>query len=299
VPQEARRLRPQSGKPSVAEAASEASPVTSRKRKIAILAGASALVATVAVLAMHQSSPPPGAETKTAPAAVAALAPEPKSAASPQAAPALLAAPAGKRGVSADVPLFGPTELATAEPAPLGAPPEELEAAGLAPSKAASSNDESWSKEDRSDDEAETTNVKPQDVKPWGRGKVKAPAVLRLRLDAPGAAIQGHPDPTGFTVLIPGRKLMESGSVLAKRDSRIARVRTQSTAAGAEITFRFKDGVPGYRVRLRKDFVEFMVSAADEAKRTGAASTTKSKDSAKDSSGSNNNKKKRSSESRR
>ena len=69
--------------------------------------------------------------------------------------------------------------------------------------------------------------------------------------------------PTGFTVLIPGRKVMEGGKQIPKRDERIARVRTNNGSSGAQVTFEFRDGVPAYRVRLRKDYVEFLISAAD------------------------------------
>ena len=62
-------------------------------------------------------------------------------------------------------------------------------------------------------------------------------------------------------LVIPGRKVMESASGIQKRDKRIARVRTDNGSGGAQISFQFKDGVPGYRVRLRKDYVEFLISA--------------------------------------
>jgi len=64
--------------------------------------------------------------------------------------------------------------------------------------------------------------------------------------------------------VVPNRKVMEQGAGIAKRDSRIARVRTVNTPGGAQITFQFKDGVPAYKARLRRDFVEFLIGASDK-----------------------------------
>lgn len=301
---EPRRLRPQTSKAASAEEP-EATSLTTRKwRKIGIGAGAAVVLMGAAALALQSPSDPPGAqverESATAAAAAAAAKTDVKTVDEQgnPVAPAPLASGGGKQSVTADVPLFGPTAMATAEPAPLGALPEELQAPAAngnpanpnpAAKAAPPSADESWSEQgsDQSDEESEEpARVRPEDVKPWGRGKLKEPTVFRLRLDAPGAAIQGHPDPTGFTVLIPGRKLLESASSISKRDDRIARVRTESSGAGAEITFKFKDGVPGYRVRLRRDFVEFLVSAPEEKStskpsKTGADSKSAKKTSSR------------------
>ena len=125
--------------------------------------------------------------------------------------------------------------------------------------------DESWNQGTPS---ASKSKAKPEDVEPWGRGKMQTPTIHRLRLDGAGAAIQGAINPTGFTVVIPGRKLMESGAAIEKRDKRIAHVRARNGTSGALISFQFRDGVPSYRVRLRRDFVEILISSADE--QTGA-----------------------------
>ena len=57
--------------------------------------------------------------------------------------------------------------------------------------------------------------------------------------------------PTGFTLTVPGRRALESGSSLASRDSRIAKVMVQNGSKGSEITFQFKDGAPAYVVRAK------------------------------------------------
>jgi hypothetical protein len=87
------------------------------------------------------------------------------------------------------------------------------------------------------------------------------PTVYRLRLDEPGAALRGERTPTGFDVIIPGRKTMESGTAIARRDSRIAKVSTKNGSDGARVSFRFRSDIPAYKVRLRNDFVEFFISA--------------------------------------
>jgi hypothetical protein len=78
-------------------------------------------------------------------------------------------------------------------------------------------------------------------------------------------------------VVVPSRKVMEQGAGIAKRDPRIARVRTVNTPNGAQITFQFKDGVPAYRARLRRDFVEFLIGASEPKKATAAKPAAKAK----------------------
>jgi hypothetical protein len=184
------------------------------------------------------------------------------------------------------VPLFGVTPLATIEPAPLGPPPsadtESVEAAEMAAAKAASGQpaaDEEFPESiERAPNGAAKKSVdgkaaNPEDVAPWGRGKMHLPTIQRLRLDAPGAEIRGVVDPTGFTVLIPDRKLMEQGAAIAKRDARISRIRTTNIPGGAQLRIAFRDGVPGYRVRLRRDYLELLISAPEEKPKAAAAKT--------------------------
>jgi hypothetical protein len=56
---------------------------------------------------------------------------------------------------------------------------------------------------------------------------------------------------------------MESGKGISKRDDRIVKVDAENTPEGAVVTFRFRKQIPAYKVRLRKDFVEFFVSAPE------------------------------------
>ena len=90
---------------------------------------------------------------------------------------------------------------------------------------------------------------------------MQLPKIYRLKLNRPGTAIRGTPQEGGFAVLIPGRSAQEDGAAIANGDRRIASVKTDNTSAGVRITFRFRDEIPGYRVRLAGQYVEFLVSA--------------------------------------
>ena len=158
----------------------------------------------------------------------------------------------GQRGIVADVPLFGPTQMAAAEP---GA--TEVTAKGKG-----SVDEVSLAKDQSFDDKpAPAQRVGEASADEFQVGRMHLPVIHRLRLDAPGENLQGSKTPSGFTVLIPGRKLMESGAGIAKRDDRIVDVRTTNTPAGAKVVFRFRGDIPGYKARLRNDYVEFFVNS--------------------------------------
>jgi PilZ domain len=275
------RLRPQSGERTGVAEAPESGLAAARgawtglpkKKKAMLSAGVAVMLATIVALASHHGASPPGADAalpKAEPAVIEAAAP---AAASPgAAAPATPAERAPnalteQNGVvSADVPLFGATPMATMEPAPLAPPPgsdkaseEAAEKAEAKASVSAAAADEAFPEESDSKAAKSKSSKKPEDVAPWGRGKVLNPVIYRLRLDSSGEALQGALQPTGFTVVIPNRKVMEKGDGISKRDPRIARVRTVNTPNGAQITFQFKDGVPAYKARLRRDFVEILL----------------------------------------
>ena len=278
---EGKRLRPQSGERKDAApaavsgvvAAGRAFTALPKKKKIMVgSAGAAVMLAAIVALSSQKASPPPGAEvTGLAAPAVVGAAQLPAGATSTGSA---LSEASGV--VSAEVPLFGATPMATMEPAPLAPPPadDSIEAQERAEAKASVSPpvaDETFS--DEEDKPAkDKRSKKPEDVAPWGRGKVLNPVIHRLRLDAAGDALQGSLQPTGFTVVVPNRKVMEQGAAIARRDPRIARVRTVNTPNGAQITFQFKDGVPAYKTRLRRDFVEFLIGAPEKKAAASVAS---------------------------
>jgi hypothetical protein len=95
-------------------------------------------------------------------------------------------------------------------------------------------------------------------------GRMNLPVVYRLRLDGAASSLQGSKLATGFSVLVPGRKVMESGSVIEGRDDRIINVHVQNTPAGGKVTFRFRKDIPGYKARVRKDYVEFFVNSPEK-----------------------------------
>jgi hypothetical protein len=264
------RLRPQTS----AKSSSEAEPARRFPRGTLAVAGGGSLIAVAAIAFALRgpSAAPPGAKGAAA-ANVEAVTGTPGA---NLAAPQGDATPGPKGVVTANVPLFGPTPLTTTEPAPLGPPPgsdaesvEASEKADARASLASRAQDQAFPEDTEEgpsrggDSESKLgskSDKRPEDVAPWGHGRVHEPTIHRLRLDGPGAKIAGTVDPTGFTIVIPERKVMEAPNGIVKRDARIARVRATNTPNGAQISFRFKDAVPTYRVRLRRDYVEFLIS---------------------------------------
>lgn len=168
----------------------------------------------------------------------------------------------GAEGAIAEVPLFGKTEMATAEAAPV----EPSRSAGidelsLAKDQAFSDGELSAAAPPKKEEALES-----QGQTEWQVGRMHLPVIHRLRLDSPGTALQPTKTANGFTLLVPGRKLKESGSHIAGRDERIADVRVSNTPAGAKVTFRFRGEVPGYKARLRNDFLEIFINSAAKGK---------------------------------
>jgi hypothetical protein len=222
-------------------------PKVSRKA-MALVGGATGLVA-LSLVAMFSrgSSAPPGAE-KAADTAAAATP------ATPAAAPPA-ETPANTSGaVEAKVPLFGPTMVATAEtpatpaPAPVSAsnapmsPMIRTLAFGGAPTVGEEPIDK---KADVDDGKAGKTHGK---ALTFGHGKVEHATVLRIKTDGNIADLHGVRSSSGFTLTMPGRRTLDTGSALAARDPRIASVRVANNAKGSELTFQFKSGVPAYLV---------------------------------------------------
>lgn len=191
---------------------------------------------------------------------VAAVAPEPKkaeAAAIAQAKPPPVAKPpaaARPTGIVAEVPLFGPQAMAVKPAAPALSKSQVVEAERRA--AAAAVPDQTWD---------EPAQAAAPTSKPFGRGKLYLPTVHRIRLDGAGEALAGAINADGFTIVVPGRKAMESGRAIEKRDKRIVGVKTSNNARGATVKFEFRGPVPPYQVRLRQDFIEFLVSAPEES----------------------------------
>ena len=103
---------------------------------------------------------------------------------------------------------------------------------------------------------------KPGKVAPFGNGPVAHGNVLKIKMDGPVGRIQGASQPSGFTIVIPGRKSLDSAGPLASKDSRIAAIRVSNEPAGAELTVTFKDGVPNYQVKAHGDTLEMHLAKA-------------------------------------
>ena len=96
----------------------------------------------------------------------------------------------------------------------------------------------------------------------FGQGRLRQPVIYRLRLDDVGSTLRGERTPTGFEVTIPGRRMLDSGASITRRDPRIAKISTHNSSQGTRVSFRFRETIPAYKVRLRKDVVEFWISAS-------------------------------------
>ena len=106
---------------------------------------------------------------------------------------------------------------------------------------------------------------KPGKVTPFGNGPVTHGNVLKIKMDGPVGRIQGASQPSGFTVVIPGRKSLDAAGPLASKDPRIAAIRVANETGGAELTVTFKDGVPNYQVKAHGDVLEMHLAKPGHA----------------------------------
>jgi hypothetical protein len=270
-----RKLRPQNGaaRSSQPELGNAKVLFPPKYKRVAGAVVALGLLATVIAVAARSPEPSTATAESQPGTNLAVLAQPQAGAALPAAgaqAPAVAANGSTQNGLVAQVPLFGPTPMATLEPAPLPAPaaesPEVVAARELALAKAsqaaAASGTDTLSEEPAADGSEEEPSTKPEDVPPWGKGRMKDPILYRIKLDEAGSALKGSTQSKGFSVIIPGRKAMESPKGFVSRDPRFAKISAQNTSGGVKLTWTFKDEVPAYRVRLRKTNVEVLISEA-------------------------------------
>ncbi|WP_165374022.1 MULTISPECIES: PilZ domain-containing protein [Sorangium] len=180
------------------------------------------------------------------------------------AAAATAAAPGGV--LTANVPLFGATPLSTTEPVPPTPPADPNAQAGDPLERSAAVPGGPGDEDDAEADEDEREGLKE-----WGHGSVRSPIVLKLKMDGPIKELNGAAGAMGFTVSLPDRRALSSGSGLAQKDKRIASVRVVNTPHGAEITLQFKDGVPAYKAKARGDRLEISLGR-DEPKKVASKS---------------------------
>jgi hypothetical protein len=213
-------------------------------RRAAATGGALGLLAVLAIFGVTRVASrghvaPPASDAH---AAVAAL----------PAAPEPIAAPGTP---TANVPLFGATPLSTTEPA--GPAPSAL-------ASAAPSSGPAMPGADTGEDEPAPSGG--GNLKEWGQGSVSHPIVLKIKMDGAIDHINGASGAMGFTVSVPGRRSVSSGSDLARKDKRLASVNVVNTSHGAEITVQFKDGVPPYLAKIKGDRLEIAIGKEGHTK---------------------------------
>ncbi|HEY1958742.1 MAG TPA: PilZ domain-containing protein [Polyangiaceae bacterium] len=98
-------------------------------------------------------------------------------------------------------------------------------------------------------------------VAPFGNGGVSHGNVLKLKMDGTIEKIDGASEPTGFSVVVPGRRALEPAGPLAARDSRIASIKVSNEGTGSQLDVAFKDGVPSYLVRAKGDTLEIVLAS--------------------------------------
>ncbi|AGP36039.1 hypothetical protein [Sorangium cellulosum] len=179
--------------------------------------------------------------------------------------------------LTANVPLFGATPLSTTEPVPPTPPADPGAQAGDPLERSAAvpggPGDE---------DDAEADEDAQEGPKEWGQGSVRNPIVLKLKMDGPIEELNGAAGAMGFTVSLPDRRALSSGSGLARKDKRIASVRVVNTPHGAEITLQFKDGVPAYKAKARGDRLEIALGRDEPKKVASKSKKEKEKSNRKD-----------------
>jgi hypothetical protein len=189
-------------------------------------------------------------------------------------APALPALPAmaGASGsaLSADVPLFGATPLSTTEPVP-ATPADGMSAAPIA----------GMTEADGEDDGPAGGPADVQGASQFGNGEsIKNATVIKVRLDGPIEGLNGAAGAMGFTVSLPGRRALSSASELQRKDRRIESLQIVNNAHGAEVTVRFKDGIPPYLARARGDRLELSFGNEKQAEDKPKKVASKSKSGA-------------------
>lgn len=242
-------------------------PPAKKNKKAALMGSALGLLAVLLVFGVTRFI----AMRNAAPATDAAAS------ASPSAAPApgALAAASDTAAVAtANVPLFGATPLSTTESVPTAAPSGSAVAANEAEPGA---DDDAGGADD--DDEG---GGAAEGTKEWGEGNVKSPVTLRVKLDGDVDGFNGAKGAMGFTIVLPGRRILSSASELQKKDKRIATFQVVNKPNAAELTVQFKDGVPAYLARAKDNKLEIMLGTDRKAKKAVAkANSGKGKADAK------------------
>ena len=218
-------------------------------------------------------------------------------------------------GLVANVPLFGPTPMSTAAPlAPPAAIPAPAVAAAVPPpgddANTAGSADEADESDDADDesggavaaasegddaDEADTdapvaaakpkaarskkrsASAKKKDSAPssFGRGRVRNPAIMTLRMSSKITELRGNPSADGFSVEVVGARSKEPAGGLRRQDSRIASARVVNSGKSARLTIRFNGSAPGYRVQAQGSTLRILLDG--DSKKTASSKPKRGK----------------------
>ena len=253
--------------------ATEAAPKARSSRKAALMGSALGLAAVLVVVGgirlLGSSRAPADPQGLEANAGAAGALPAPTAANTAAGDPNVVP--------NVNVPLFGATPLSTTEPVPAmptqpdgtiaQAPPAAPEGDAA---QAAAAADEG---EGEGDDEATETQG---NGKQFGKGNVRSPIVLKLKMDGPIETVNGAAGAMGFTVSLPGRRALSSATELARKDKRIASINVVNNPAGAEISLQFKDGVPAYIAKAKGDRLDIALGT-DAKKKVAKAGSDKKK----------------------
>ncbi|MFO0611982.1 MAG: PilZ domain-containing protein [Polyangiaceae bacterium] len=155
-----------------------------------------------------------------------------------------------------NVPLFGATPLSTTEQ--VQPPPPPATAAANAPPSAAQQAEEG--------DDDKTTEL----AKEWGKGEVKKPNTLKIKMDGDVEGIRGEETDDGFVLHVPGHKAMGSTSSLAHKDKHIQSLDVVAHDDETEITVKFRGEPPGYKAKVNGKKIEIQISG-DAGNKVAAA----------------------------
>jgi len=162
--------------------------------------------------------------------------------------------------VQANVPLYGPTPLSTLEavapPAPLPSVTATLAGVALGAGDAAVALPASPSTAG-SDAQAHAAPEGAAGGLSYGRGKVRNPHTVRLKMDSPIEQLRGSVGESSLTISVPGRHNIEPATTLAKNDKRLVAVKaTPNGNEGTDVTLVFRDAVPPFLAKADGKMLE-------------------------------------------
>ncbi|MFW5739565.1 MAG: hypothetical protein ACOC1F_04295, partial [Myxococcota bacterium] len=182
------------------------------------------------------------------------------------------AAPTAGAGLVANVPLFGATPMSTAAPmAPMAAVPvAAVPAVPAATPPPSDSIDEEGEGDDDSDMGAAAAADGDGDDS-FGSGRVSNPVVLTLRMNRKIKKLKGAKRSDGFTVDVVGARSREPAGGFRRQDKRIASAKVVNRGSNAQLTIRFRGGVPDYRVQAQGSTLRILL---DGDKKTASSDSS-------------------------